>query len=183
MKKLFSLLMIFSLIFYSSGYIPLYFYRLNSLKSFQLNYLSKSILSEETVVTVFSIPLDQPQTKIKITDEGNELLYCGKIYDILNRNTNGDTLIVTAVYDDKENSLNEALADISVAKKNLKSDVLNFSLNQSGLLLYVNIETDYICFYPLFICFLKDKNEIINDVYLKKNTPPPRYHNIHYFIS
>ncbi|MBS1519203.1 MAG: hypothetical protein JSS91_14045 [Bacteroidetes bacterium] len=129
------------------------------------------------------MPLCHTDTKIEFTDEGNELLYCGKIYDILERNSTEDTLFVTAVYDNKENSLNEALTDISVAKKDLQSGALNLSLNQSSLLLFKDNENDNIYFYPVFICFIKDKPEIIKSVFLKCNTPPPRYHIFQNLIS
>lgn len=176
MKKFFSILMIICLMFYSSGYILLYFYSINAVKSFQINNLAENIRTGETAVTRFIIPLNSTDIKIEITDDGDELLYCGKIFDILNSCCFGDTLFVTAVYDDKENLLNEAFAGISVAKKDFQSEVMNFTLLQSGLLLFNNAETDNLSFNPVFICFCKDKPEIITDVFLTNITPPPRYH-------
>lgn len=176
MKKLFSLLMIICLMFYSSGYILLYFYRLNAVKSFQINNLPECIRNGETLITRFSIPLNCTDTEIEITEDGNELIYYGKIYDIMNRYSRGDTLFVTTVFDEKENMLNEAFAEICIIKKDFQSKVLNYALLQSGFLLFYKAETAKLCFYPVFICFCKYTNEIIADVFLTNSTPPPKYH-------
>lgn len=176
MKKLICISLIICMMFYTSGYILFYFCRLNLIKSSRLYNLKESISTEELIVTKFFITPDDNRNEVNLTDDGEELLYYGKIYDIVYQYSRGDTLYLFAEYDEKENKLNDAFADLSFRKNNFQSGAFNINLLKYGFLLLNEFETGCICFCPVFLYSVHIKPGIVLEIFIKLKTPPPKYH-------
>lgn len=171
MKRFLSILLVISLIFYLAGYVLLYFCRLNSIKEEQ--NISKRRRTDEVVITKFAFPIFRINNNDVIFCNEDELIYFGRIYDIISSNQDNDTLFVSAVYDEKENLLNDAFAGI-VTLQNETQKGFHGAVSLNPEILFFGPDGYGLCYFPVFLFSIDDNPESVTEIYLNKISPPPK---------
>ena len=180
LKKIFTLFVVALLILNSAGYVVVYFQLKSTFKKDARQKLENFFKKEDLTTIVLSKYEFENENENFHFVEPHEIKYYGKMYDVSKIEHSKDSVIITALSDEKEDNLNSLFAQLFSRNLNDKysktASILKLIITDAGLPIEFNGISSWredICFTFIFVPLLEKFFDI--------PSPPPKYFSLlHY---